>query len=262
MKRFSLLLLLFASTLPVLALWTFPPRQVKGGGPNQWLIVGLRAGINSSWLLSENQMKDKGLKYQASLGWNAGAMLGMHYMSWGAICVEGMYASISQRQKSGIDSVEWSNKRELTYYEFPVLLRFIPKEFKYIEAGIKFSTLAKAKGTYSSPDLNFSGQDAMSNFEKSDMAIVFGWGSALWGDGGGLFTMGVRLTYGISDVISAGGGKGNNYYALADGQAATARSYTPTNTATIGFHFTYDFDMGWFFHDDCKRKYKFFLFRH
>ena len=99
------------------------------------------------------------------------------------------------------------------------------------------------------------------NFEKSNLALVFGWGGAMWGDGGGLVNLGIRLTYGLSDIISIAGGKRQDYYAFSDGITATPKSYKPTNTATIGFHLTYDFDLGWWLHDSCKRKYKFFLFK-
>lgn len=256
MKRLSLLFLFCTTTLLSFA---FGPLTKKGEN-NQWVILGLRATANSTWLYNQNQFNDKGIRYQASWGWSGGAMLGLHYTSWGAICVEGLYSTIAQKQKSGIDSIPWSSRRDLSYLELPVLLHFVPKEFSYIEVGVKLATLKKATGTYSSPDLNFSKQNAMGDFEASNTSIVFGWGNALWGDGGGLVTMGIRLTYGITDLVAAG--RGNNYYALQDGQEAAAKSYKSTNSATIGFHFTYDFDMGWFMYNDCKRKYKFFLFKH
>lgn len=228
---------------------------------DRWVITGVRATFNSTWLLNQNQLNDKGLKYKASWGWSGGVMLGFHYTSWGAVCVEGLYSTHSQKQASAIDSINWTSRTDFAYYEFPVLLRFVPKEFKYIEAGIKVSSLAKAKSSFTSALGTFSG-DVKDNFEKSNLALVFGWGGAMWGDGGGLVNLGIRLTYGLPDIISTKGGRGSNYYALADGTTASPKSYKPTHTATVGFHLTYDFDMGWWLHDTCKRKYKFFLFKH
>ena len=249
-----------------LALCTLPAissfAEKNGNEGNQWIVTGVRGTFNSTWLLNQNQINDKGLKYKASWGWSAGAMLGVHYTEWGAVCVEGLYSTLSQKTTSNIDSMGWTNKTNLTCYEFPVLLHFVPKEFKYIEVGVKISTLANAKGTYSSSLLNYSNQDIKSNFEKSNLSLVLGWGGAMWGDGGGLVNLGICLTYGLSDIISTGGGKGQDYYKLSDGITAAPKSYKPTNTATIGFHLTYDFDMGWWFHDSCKRKYKFLLFKH
>ena len=188
-------------------------------------------------------------------------MVGVHYTQWGAIYVEGLYSTISQKLASTIDSMKWNSKTDLAYYEFPILLHFIPKEFKYIEAGIKYSALASAKSSFTSSLGNFSG-DVKNDFEKSNLSLVLGWGGSLWGNGGGLLDLGVRVTYGLTDITSNAGGKGKDYYSLADGISAKPKSYLPTNTATIGIHLTYDFDMGWWFHDSCKRKYKFFLFEH
>lgn len=227
---------------------------------NQWVVVGVRGAFNSTWLLNQNQLNDKGLKYKASWGGSGGVMLGVHYTQWGALHVEGLYSILSQKIASNIDSAKWGSRTDLTYYEFPILLHFVPKEFKYIEAGIKISTLANAKGTSSL--LNYSNKDVKNDFEKSNLSLIFGWGNALWGDGGGLVNLGIRLTYGLSDIISAAGGRGKDYYALSDGITATPKVYKPTNTATIGFHLTYDFDLGWWVQESCHRKYKFSLFKH
>lgn len=250
------IILLFCSTL--LPIFSF----TQSHQINQWLVLGPRGSFNSTGLLNKNQLNDKGLKYKASWGWSAGAMLGVHYTQWGAIHVEGLYSTLSQKLASNIDSVKWNSRTDLTYYEFPILLHFVPKEFKYIEAGVKISTLASAKSSFDSSLISYSGQNALDNFEKSNISVVFGWGGSLWGNGGGLINLGIRMTYGLSDIVSTAGGRGKGYNSLSDGITATPKSYKPTNTATIGFHLTYDFDMGWWFHDTCSRKYKFFLFEH
>ena len=226
---------------------------------NQWMVAGLRGIFNSTWLLNQNQLNDKALKYKPSWGYWAGVMLGLHYTQWGAIFIEGYYATLSQKQVSAgaVDSLKWSRKTNLTYYDFPVLLHFVPREYDYVEAGIQYSVLANAKGSY-----NAGTQDLKSNFEKSNLAIVFGWGGPLWADGGGLLDLGIRLTYGLSDIIGSQGGKGNDYHSPGEGIPGTPKAYKFTNTATAGFVLSYNFDMGWWLHDSCKRKYKFFLFNH
>jgi|ERR1051325_1201003 hypothetical protein len=254
MRKVTAICLLF-----FLAHQSYAEKRATSG--NQWVVLGLGGTFNSTWLTNQNQMHDKGIKYKASWGWSAGGMLGVHYAEWGAIHVEGMYSVLSQKLASNIDSMKWNSRSDLTYYEFPILLHFVPKDFKYIEAGIKISTLSKANSSYTSSLINSSG-DSKDNFEKSNFSLMFGWGGALWGDGGGLVNLGIRISYGLSDILSAKGGKGSDYYSLSDGVTATPKAYKSTNTATIGFHLTYDFDLGWWFHDTCKRKYKFFLFQH
>ena len=253
MKKFLALIIIFSSIISSFA-------QSSLG--NQWVVVGVRGSFNSTWLLNKNELGDKGIKYKPSWGGSGGIMVGAHYCQWGAVYIEGLYSTLSQKTTSGIDSVKWNNRTNLTYYEFPILLYFTPKEFKYIEAGIKISTLAAAKSTYSSSGMNYSNQDAKNSFEKSNFSLVFGWGSAIWGDQGGIVDLGIRITYGLTDIISTAGGKGKDYYPIGDGIPAKPKPYLSTNTATIGFHLKYDFDLGWWLHDNCRRKYKFFLFHH
>src|ERR1051326_1597134 len=82
---------------------------------NQWLVVGLRGSFNSTWLLNKNQMNDKGIKYKASWGGSGGLMLGVHYTQWGAIYLEGLYSTLSQKRASNIDSVKWNSRTDLKY---------------------------------------------------------------------------------------------------------------------------------------------------
>src|SRR5687768_284801 len=84
---------------------------------NRYVLVGLRGSYNSTWLLNNNQLNDKGLKYKASWGYSGGAMVGVHYAKWGAVFIEGLYSTLSQKRESAIDSVKFSGRTDLTYYE-------------------------------------------------------------------------------------------------------------------------------------------------
>lgn len=254
MKSFSLIIFFTITSLQLFA------QQSIG---NQYIVVGARGTFNSTWLLNQNQLNDKGIKYNASWGGSGGAMLGFHYTEWGSVNVEALYTTMNQKLSSNIDSIGWTSKTNLTYLEFPILFHFDTKSWKYVEAGIKISTLLSAQGSYASSKnslLNYSDRDIKNNFEKPNFAIVFGWGSAIWGTGGLLIHAGFRLTYGLSDIVSTAGGKGNDYLPF-DG-SKILKAYTKTNTATIGFHISMDYDLGWIMSNSCKRKYKFFLFEH
>lgn len=262
MKKTALLLLSALFVIPAFSSGSLLYRK-KGG--DQWIIIGARGTFNSTWLLSKNQLNDKGIKYQPSFGGSGGIMLGFHYSEWGAIEVEALYSLYNQKLASKVDSMNWSSKASLAYLEFPILLHFDTQNFKYIEAGIKISSLSSAKGTFdfsSSSTLSYSNKDIKENYEKSNLAVVFGWGSGVWGNGGLLVNLGIRLSYGLSDIVSTVGGKGKDYYAWGDGLNAKAKPYTKTNTATIGLHMNIDFDLGWFMTSNCKRSHKFVLFGH
>lgn len=227
-----------------------------------WITVGARGTFNSTWLMNKNMMHDKGLKYQPSFGGSGGIMLGFHLSTIVAINVEGLYSQYNQKMKSAIDSLKWSSKTTLNYLEFPVLLHFDFENFKYLEFGVRFGILNSAKYNATFDDFpagNETNKDVKKNYESNTTGIVFGWGGGIWGNGGLLISGGIRLTYGLSDIVSDEGGKGDDYYTLKDFKK---ESYTKTSTATIGFHLNADFDLGWMVKSSCGRTHKFVLFSH
>src|ERR1035437_7267977 len=86
---------------------------------NQWIVVGARGTVNSTWLYNSNQWNDKGLKYKPTWGVSGAIMLGFHYMHWGSVNVKALYSTLNQKMSSNIDSVKWANATKLSYLEFP-----------------------------------------------------------------------------------------------------------------------------------------------
>lgn len=254
MKKLLSALLILTLTIPASA--TMPKKR---GGGSQYLTCGLRGTFNNTWLLNKNMLDDKGLKYQPSFGGSGGIQLGFHLSHMVAINVEGLYSVYNQKMKSAIDSVSWNSRTSLAYIELPVLLRFEFENFKYLEFGVKMGFLNSAKSDFTSGNINLTGTDVKKNYEKNNTSLVFGWGSGLYGSGGMLINFGIRLQYGISDIVSDAGGKGNPYYSTKDG---TKMDYQKTNIVTAGLHLTLDFDLGWFMSSNCGRSHKFVLFNH
>ncbi|MGQ0829221.1 MAG: outer membrane beta-barrel protein [Bacteroidota bacterium] len=229
----------------------------------QWVTVGARGTVNSTWLLNSNLLKDRGVAYQVSWGYDGGIMVGYHFTTLAALNIEATYASYSQKLESAVDSNKWNNKSTLTYLEFPILLHFDFENFNHLEFGVKLAMLQTAKGSYTgekTPLGNYSNQNIIPNYSKNNTAIVLGWGSGIWGEGGFLLSAGIRLSYGLADIISAVGGKGQEYLTYSSPQQK--QSYKKTNTATIGIHLNLDFDLGQVFSSNCGRSSKFFLFEH
>ncbi|MBL7891281.1 MAG: PorT family protein [Bacteroidia bacterium] len=246
----------------IIFLFFFSP--VFAGNSNKWFTIGARGTVTGPFLINSNEYKDNGLKHNFAIGGSGGAMIGFHFNDWGSINVEGLYSIYSRKLKSAVDSLPWTSSTTLTYLEFPILFR-AEWNFKYIEGGVLFGQLIGANGSYANekyPKLDYDVKDIKENLNPSNTAIVFGWGTNLMGDGGLMLSLGIRLTYGLTDIVSDLGGKGKSYYPLADGTAATAQSYKPTNTATVGIHLSLDFDLGYIVSSSCGRKHKFALFGH
>jgi hypothetical protein len=256
MKKALIILFAAALALPVFAT---NPKYLRKKGSQQWIVLGARANVANTWLLNKNMMNDKSLKYKPSFGGSGGIMLGLHLTEVFAIEGECLYSVYNQKLASN-DSISWTSKTSLAYIEIPVMLRFDFENFKYLELGVKFGILNSAKYSASFPDFpqgDVTNEDVKKAYDKNT-SIVFGWGTGVWGNGGLLISMGVRLGYGISDIISDEGGRGDDYY-LGDG---TKKSYQKTNTASAALHLNIDFDLGWFVSSNCGRNHKFVLFGH
>lgn len=246
-------------TLVFVSLQTFAGSK---GGENMWFTIGARGTVNGPFLINKNEYHDKGIKHNFAIGGAGGAMIGFHFNEWGSINVEGLYSYYSRKLISGVDSMKWNHSTGLTYLEIPILFR-AEWNFKYVEGGVLIGSLLGATASYSNdkyPAGNYDGKDIKDNFSKSNTALVFGWGTNMMGDGGLMLSLGVRMTYGIADIVSDLGGKGKPY-SPADG-SATKPGYLPTNTATVGIHLSLDFDLGYFVSSNCGRKHKFSLFGH
>ncbi|MCC6691225.1 MAG: outer membrane beta-barrel protein [Bacteroidia bacterium] len=259
MKTNYLIIALVASSLTLFA-------GGKKGADNKWFTIGVRGTAAAPFLINSNEYKDSGIKHNFAFGGGGGAMLGFHFNDWGSINVECLYTYYSRKVKSAIDSLAWTSSTALTYLEIPILFR-AEWNFKYVEGGIMFGSLMGATNSYTNdkfPKLNYDNKDIKDDVMKKNTAIVFGWGTNLMGSGGLMLSFGVRMAYGLSDIISDLGGKGKNYTPYSDiGKTKPASlAYAPTNLAYVGLHLSLDFDLGYFVSSNCGRKHEFQLFGH
>lgn len=260
MKKF-LFISLIISSLSVAAGEDIFSRSLKGHSSSggTYIVIGARGGPQATWLFNKNMIDDDAIKYKFSGGGYGGLMLGLHLTEMVAINGECLISSYSRKIASNIDTISWTSKVNLTYLEFPVLLHLDFEGFKYMELGVKFGNLKSARVTIDPDPTGFSG-DRKQDYSKSNTALVFGWGTGLWGSGGLLLSTGVRITYGLGDIISDEGGRGDQYVTITD--PSNPKSYQKTNIITAAFHLSLDFDLGWMMKSSCGRNYKFVLFQH
>ncbi|MCC7301843.1 MAG: outer membrane beta-barrel protein [Bacteroidia bacterium] len=232
----------------------------KSSGGNTYIVIGARGGPMATWFFNKNVIDDDGIQQKFSGGAYGGGMLGLHLTEMVAINGEFLFASYNRKWASGIDTLSWTSRTNLKYMEIPVLLHLDFEGFKYLELGIKFGILNSAKESFDSDYLSYSNEDVKKYFSGNSKALVFGWGTGLFGSGGLLLSTGVRLTYGLDDIISDEGGRGDEYYPMAD--PTKPKSYQKTNLITAAFHLSLDFDLGWVVKSSCGRNYKFTLFQH
>lgn len=245
--------------------------NMYAGKDEQWIDLGLRFAPASTWMLNGNMLQDKNITYIPSFGYFGGAKLGFNFSEVVAINIEGIYDKFSQRFRSRMDSISWDMKTQLTYIDIPVLLRFT-SGWNYYEVGVNLQSLKSVKGTFASNQTVSKVYDeftspSIDRFNKSNVSIILGWGSAIWGVGGMVISTGIRLSYGLTDVIGDNY-RGQNYpnpqypgY-KPDPVAPNGMPYKKTKNLSAAFMFSMDYDLGFFMSSSCRRTHAFILFSH
>jgi hypothetical protein len=235
----------------------------KAGKNDTWFDCGLRGSYTSSWLINNNVINDKFIKYDFSFGYSAGIKLGFNFSEALAIGVEGLYSQYTQKFVSNTPGVNWKNEVLINAFELPVLFKYT-NESSYLEIGPQFLMIQKASQNFSSstPPGDFE-KDAASIFTSPNVGLSFGVGSIIWATGGLSISTGIRLNYYFTDLINEKGGQGNNYPDPPyPGYPASApmKSYKSTNLGSAGFLISIDYDLGYIVSSACKRSRKFVFF--
>jgi len=268
MKKIITIILLLSIT----GAYALSPTK-KRRGNEQWLDMGLRGNIGAMGLLNQNAISDSRLKYQFPLGYSGGAKLGYNYNNV-SLCVEGLYTSFNQKikGKTELDSgvtYQFQKQFQLTYIDMPILIRIKNEEkWKYFEFGVKVGFLKSAKSILTSsenPSGNEGSFDIKSTLPSNNIAAVIGWGSDLLGTKGMLISMGLRLSYGFTDLMAANKGTNQNFpFPLYNGDLSNTSktAYKMTNIVSVGIQLNIEYDLGTFMSSSCKRSHKFVLFKH
>ena len=138
-----------------------------------------------------------------------------------------------------------STEKRLTYISVPVIFSYISSNKKrvtcYFEIGPQFSYLISAQGQYiqfflqkNTYKVGFSEplEVAKSHFTKLNLSGVAGIGTSIRISEKISMTAGGRLTFGITDILSKEGGRGEDYPYV--GYPSTKR-YKPTKTESFNF---------------------------
>lgn len=230
--------------------------------------VGLTGGLNSTWLLNKNvfDANDEldvastfggrvGIEGIYSFNENLGVSLGVNFLS-------------KHNQKfTGKDLLGDSTfdaRASLSYIDIPLLFRLTSKGGSYFEIGPQIGLLGKNTFDYTKKSstgneskLNYKDKSFDASYNKTDIALVFGFGADIDVSENIFITAGIRLGYGFTDVTTESADanklgaevvKGNqisplDYWAHYEDAGTTGSATNPstfnyekTNRAFAGLH--------------------------
>ncbi|MFM7022651.1 MAG: outer membrane beta-barrel protein [Flavobacteriales bacterium] len=219
--------------------------------------VGLKGGAGVAMLLNENTMQDNRITKTPNYAYSYGFKAGFDFNEQYAIIGEYMWAQINQNNKYlDNSSSEIKKNIQVNTVNIPILFRYNSDNGSYLEVGprLGFTKKVLQSGTTST--------DITSKFEAKSYGAVFGFGSVLFATDNIYGTIGIRFDTGISDIISADGGKDKmKYYPIDDNNFTTSYSkYAATIPLSVQLMLEFNWDLGYFARSKCKKRSGFIMF--
>ncbi len=215
-----------------------------------WFDLGLKGGAGTSILMNQNILEDMDYNHRISPAYCFGAKIGFNLSENHEVTFDIMYNEFNQHfLYNTYDSLNNSSpllKSKLSYHSLSYLLLYrFNKEGRYSEIGASIESILKC----SIQDDNSSNlQITKNDFTKSNPAIVAGFGAYLLGSDNFGITTGLRISYGLSDLISESGKN------IQLPNFKSYPNYTASHPLSIVFIIEANFDFAYVSKAQCNRR--------
>ncbi len=220
-----------------------------------WMDAGVKVGYGLTGMLNGNLFDDKNYEHHLTTGTTFGAKIGLFIGLYDGITVDFMISDNNQKfdfnrdGKNFIHDINWKN------YDLAVLYR-MQKDGIYIEIGPQISFINKVNenNTYNTPQE----KDVKSFYSKNYISGVFGIGGYVFNYESFTTMLGLRIGYGITDMINADGKTAN--YPNPQAAAQPYSSYKSSNAAWVQLNLEFNFALGYYGRSACSKRSTFFKF--
>ena len=215
-----------------------------------WFDAGIRGAYGPTLMLDKNIFDSGNYKHRITTGHAIGGRLGVNFGYHAGVSLE--YAGANSKQD--FDLINDRHSRYIwKHKDFMLLFRYSGTG-AYIEFGGKYSNMGDVTVTRYNPDVT---TDVSGDFEKSYMSGVLGFGTYLLGSE--LFTLniGIRMHYGLNDMVTAAG-KENFYPAVMDNTPDLTKK---TIATAAQFQAEFNYAWGRFAKAACQDRWRLFLFQ-
>jgi hypothetical protein len=214
-----------------------------------WFDAGLKGGWGPTFLYNQNLVNNANYSQQISTGYGLGAKFGFNFGYVHGISIDAIYSQNKQyyRLKDGFSSVpdltvEW---KTIDFYVLYKMYRAI----NYLEIGPKFSLMQLARN---------NGVESTPNYVENYPSAVLGFGWYIMGRDAFNVIGGIRIEYGLSDIISPAG-KDAGYPAYPV-QTEAFDPYYASNPVIAQLVFEVNWGIGYFAKTACSGRRHFFKF--
>ncbi|MCB0428833.1 MAG: hypothetical protein H6585_06875 [Flavobacteriales bacterium] len=200
----------------------------------QTVEAGLRATVNSTWLINKN-VSDKGSaqSYAVSIGNSYGIMGGLFLAEFTEITGE-IHINKHLQKYTGTTSggIKYESQNTLHTWEVPIMLRLLSKSLGYFELGAQYSIVKSAEHENDLPGFEAFNGITTADWAKANLSPVMGFGTDIkLIDNTLLMTLGLRASTGLFDM------KGTDGLGTDLSDSSLYPKYQRTNSITVGLLF-------------------------
>lgn len=217
-----------------------------------WFDAGLKGQVGNSSLFNQAVFDAKSVNYELGLssGYSIGGKLSMNF-SYSGLAIDVMYA---KGKNTFTESGQPNNNIDHNWSAIDVYPLFRnARNLGYFEIGPKISFLGNMDRTDAQGTV-----DVTSEFNKINYGAVLGFGVNLIGsDGAFSGILGLRLEYGINDMVSAAG---KTNFAPTNLGNIYDEGYKTTHPVFAGIVAELNWGIGYFARAKCGARSKFIMF--
>ena len=220
-----------------------------------WVDCGLKGGYGITGLINSNVWNEPKIDPLISTGYAFGGKLGLNFNLNYQITIDFIGKSSNQRYLFEPTETIGSREKNIRYnaFEIPLLFRHNSDNGSFLEIGPQFSFLTGVTETTNEQNIN-------SYFQSNNLGAVLGFGSYIFGGDNAYLVFGLRIHYGIQDILSNEGGRNlTKHYPINDGEMDVYssdfefNSYAPTNPISGLAYLEFNYDLAYLVTSSCKR---------
>jgi len=219
--------------------------------------IGVKGGGGASMLFNNNILQDNRINKTPNLAYSYGAKLGFDFNENYAIIAEYMFLQMNQNNDfNNFASVNIKRNIQINMIQVPILFRYNNEMGGYVEIGPRLGL------TKSVQESGTAAADVTSKFEQNTYGAVLGFGNVLFATDNIYTTIGLRIDAGMTDLISAAGGKNTPaVYPITNADFTTNyTNYAVTIPISVQLMLELNWDLGYFARSKCKKRSGFILF--
>jgi len=221
-----------------------------------WFDTGAKIAYGPTGLLNNNIINDSKYDHTINTGYGIGAKFGIYYGRYNGVTIDAMLNQGKQRFEF-TKGEEQNNNHTINWSTIDMALLYrMQKASIYFELGPQFSFVNSV--TQEIPVIAGAPTDISQFFNDQYTSAIFGFGGYVLNSNTFTLMFGMRLAYGLTDMISPDGQTAG--YPNPNSENAPYKDYTPTNPVSALFVIEANYGIGYFAKTSCSDRSTFFRF--